>query len=170
MMNKLWDKQEEESEQHFRSFVIFRDLPMKERSLRKVETITGHSINSMRNWSTKYSWIERAAAYDIYDHDIETQTHREQLANQQAEIIEDGFLDYQRLVGLWTTLVEGEEEITYNKLNNLVNTRLKIDALGRRASLLPLVHTTEILTHQEGTIKLNWKDAPQLIQGKLKED
>lgn len=71
-----WDRQPGESPKAFYAFVLYRDLPPNERSLRRVaDLLYGHNPATRRpqhrhvpgqikRWAERFAWVERAAAWD----------------------------------------------------------------------------------------------------------
>lgn len=62
-----WERLQEESEQAFRAFNIYLDLPMGERTLKavRVKCQKNASYESLlMRWKTKYQWRSRCQAYD----------------------------------------------------------------------------------------------------------
>lgn len=71
----LWERQRGESVRAFHAFTLYRDLPPRERSLRRVAGLLygdTRATNGRRKsvpgriqaWATRWSWAERAAAWD----------------------------------------------------------------------------------------------------------
>lgn len=58
-----WERQEGESTINYEAFCAYRDMG-RERSLAKVGKKLGKSDTLMSNWSSKYSWVSRAADWD----------------------------------------------------------------------------------------------------------
>ena len=67
-----WERQPGEPARAYAAFTIYRDLPPAERSIRAVaERLGGHrsekgrrSTRPLERWSTRWRWVERAAAFD----------------------------------------------------------------------------------------------------------
>lgn len=58
-----WERQPEESEEAFAGFAIYRDQ-QPPRSLRNAAKEAGKSFSLFGKWSTRWSWVSRAAAWD----------------------------------------------------------------------------------------------------------
>lgn len=58
-----WERQPEETVKAFEAFVIYRDLG-PERSITKVTQTLNKSRPLIGEWSSKYRWVERCAAFD----------------------------------------------------------------------------------------------------------
>jgi hypothetical protein len=64
----IWHKLPNETDVAFASFRGYRDQleTHKRRSLRRHAADTDRAISTIEDWSSKYNWVERAAAYDAY--------------------------------------------------------------------------------------------------------
>ena len=60
---KAWDRLPNESSAAYTAFKIYLEFG-GERSLTKVEQKLNKKRGQLGNWSSKYNWVERAAAYD----------------------------------------------------------------------------------------------------------
>jgi len=162
---EVWDRLEEENHKQYRAFVMYYHIPTGERSLRAAERATGHSINTIRSWSHTYDWQERAAAHDIHEYKTNHISEQEILKNNQQVVVDDGFEDYAALVSEWKKLMADEDDMTVNRLSNLITARLKIDTIGRRAAALPTVHQATEVIPEEKAVALKWSSTPTLITG-----
>ncbi len=61
-MNKIWLRQEGESEKAFSAFKMY--LETDERTLKKVAEKCSKSVSLINRWSAEYDWKNRATAYD----------------------------------------------------------------------------------------------------------
>ena len=70
-----WQRQPGETARAFYAFTLYRDMPPKERSLRRVAEALGYirAMQGLRRppvpgrivaWSQRFAWVERAAAWD----------------------------------------------------------------------------------------------------------
>jgi len=82
-----WQQLPGESIKAFRAFVVFRDLEPKERSLQRVSSECTRSIPLIKRWSAKWSWTERAQAWD----------NHQELKRLEARIAEKQKMDEQHL-------------------------------------------------------------------------
>lgn len=60
---ELWERQPEETPRAFEAFVVYRDLGAN-RSHRKTAQELGKNCTTISEWSAKYDWVKRAAAWD----------------------------------------------------------------------------------------------------------
>jgi hypothetical protein len=61
-----WQQQPGESAKAFYAFVIYRNLEPEERSLQRVVSECNKSVSLIGRWSSRWGWVERAAAWDDY--------------------------------------------------------------------------------------------------------
>lgn len=66
-----WARQPGETPRAYSAFCIYRDLGLKERSLRETtrryyEDKSRTSMARIGRWSSKYNWVERCRAYDEF--------------------------------------------------------------------------------------------------------
>jgi len=59
-----WLRQVGEGPRAFAVFQSYRDQPPMERSLRRLATMLGRSWRPLAEWSTRWGWVERVAAWD----------------------------------------------------------------------------------------------------------
>jgi len=84
----IWDQQHGESAQAYAAFRVYRDMGAA-RSLDAAWRVSkgdqkSNAPGRWRDWSTRWSWVERATAYDKHLADIEQQK-REQAVAAEAE-------------------------------------------------------------------------------------
>ena len=60
---ELWELQPEETARAFEAFCIYRDMGAN-RSLRKTSQELGKNCTTISEWSVKYDWVKRVAAWD----------------------------------------------------------------------------------------------------------
>lgn len=70
-----WEMQPEETSKAFEAFAIYRDLGPG-RSIAKVGKELGKNCVTLEEWSTKYDWVKRAAAWDA---EVDRVARQEQL-------------------------------------------------------------------------------------------
>lgn len=62
-MPEPWERQDDESDEAFEAFQIYRDMGVG-RSMAAVRKELGKSQSLMERWSSKYSWVDRAKAWE----------------------------------------------------------------------------------------------------------
>ena len=60
---ELWERQQGETARAYEAFCIYRDMGAN-RSLRKVVQQLDKNLTTIGDWSTKYDWVKRVAAWD----------------------------------------------------------------------------------------------------------
>lgn len=58
-----WERQQSETSRAYEAFCIYRDMGA-DRSLRKVVQQLNKNLTTIAEWSTKYDWVKRVAAWD----------------------------------------------------------------------------------------------------------
>jgi len=91
--NRSWDcALLGESARAFYAFTLYRDLPVSERSLEKVQQKYDRSTSYRRQlakWSSRFAWVERVTAYDAFIDAVKREAAREaiiEMAVRQAQI------------------------------------------------------------------------------------
>jgi len=59
----FWERHPGETSKAYAAFCIYRDMGV-ERSYRKVLQVMDRTIGTIQEWTTKWQWVDRAAAYD----------------------------------------------------------------------------------------------------------
>lgn len=59
-----WERQPGESSKAYEAFCLYRDMGPGERSTRKVAKKLNKSLTQIGKWSSRWNWVERAAAWD----------------------------------------------------------------------------------------------------------
>lgn len=80
---EIWDKQPDESALKHRLFTMYLGMGPLERTLDAVSKQSKKSINTLKQYSVKHSWVFRSAAYDGYV-DVRTREELEQARIQMA--------------------------------------------------------------------------------------
>ena len=82
---KLWEKQPEETNRQYEAFCIYRDMGI-ERSILKVaqEWSAGGHTSKLKEWSSKYHWVDRASAYDEHIDEIKRARNEEAIIEMSA--------------------------------------------------------------------------------------
>ena len=58
-----WERQKGETTNAYEAFCVYRDLGVKRSQVKTCEKL-GKNSTTISDWSVKYNWVERAAAYD----------------------------------------------------------------------------------------------------------
>lgn len=150
-MAALWERQPEEPPRAFNAFTIYRDLPPTSRTIAKTAEIIGHKgASGCLNWSSRYQWVERAAAFDEYK------------SNQMLVLQQLSMEEYRKaIVGQETQALAGLFQIIQNRIKQindyqadgglvksieLYNTAKALEAaanMARRAVGLPVNYISE---------------------------
>jgi hypothetical protein len=79
-----FERSAKESAKAWEAFVVYRDLPISERSLTTVSQRLGKSRSLCARWSSSFRWVERAEAWDNH----QDQMRRNRLAAERDKICE----------------------------------------------------------------------------------
>lgn len=87
---KPWERLPEESSKQFEAFCIYRDLGPG-RSIQKVAQNRSGSggVSKLKEWSSKYDWVERAEGYDQYLEKIIRETNEDAIQEMVKRHAED---------------------------------------------------------------------------------
>jgi hypothetical protein len=62
-----WERRAAETGRAYMAFRAYRDLG----PLRRLEDVTGHPYGTVRGWSTRHDWVDRASAWDDETHRLD---------------------------------------------------------------------------------------------------
>ena len=67
MSFKPWEKRSDETSRQYEAFCIYRDMGIEQFILKVAyEWSEGGHTSKLKEWSSKYHWVDRASAYDEY--------------------------------------------------------------------------------------------------------
>lgn len=87
-----WDRVDQESTPAYAAFQAYLNLGDK-RSLSKTAADVGKNITLMKRWSTRYTWGDRARAYDAW---IVQNSHEGRAEGVRSASATDGIEEYRR--------------------------------------------------------------------------
>lgn len=126
---KFWEKLPAETPKAYAVFCLYRDMGYK-RSIRKVarEWSEGGHTSKLKEWSSKYHWVERAAAYDEHIDNIKQDTYEEVIREMIARHTKESKLlqskVHERLENI------KPEELKPNELIKWYETAVRIERLS----------------------------------------
>lgn len=138
-----WSRQRNESEVAYAAFRVYIELPPETRSYNEVAEIVGKHVSLMKRWGSVHDWQERTRLYDNYVQKAFDTSNQALLEEYKLRVVADEIKDYQKLRDIWNHVMEVSLENMLNgdldvkDLERLVNTRLRIDELARRAARMP---------------------------------
>lgn len=89
MTKNVWDYQESDTSKSWEAFQFYRDTG-RSRSMLDVSLKHAKNLPTLKKWSVKHDWVERANAYDLYQDEIRRiadEQEREQERAQRREIV-----------------------------------------------------------------------------------
>lgn len=81
---ELWRQQPNETDVAYGAFLIYRDLPVNERSAVRVGSEYGRNMRLIERWQSRWFWVERARSYAHY----QDREHRRSQAAERAKMAE----------------------------------------------------------------------------------
>jgi len=129
-MAEIWERVPGESSKAYEAFCIYRDLGV-DRSIEKTakNRLKPGSYSWLRNWSSKYNWVERARAYDDY-------LEREKRKEQEKAILEMVERHTKEAMALQQKALERLKSLDPNELStrdvlNYLMEAMKLERLSR---------------------------------------
>ena len=119
MTSYPYEKLPSESEKAFASFVVYRDLPAKERSVpaayrQKTGKVTAKQATGTWNeWAKKYEWRARAFAWDAQQDRARTEATTKAVAKVAANVAEQREITAQRIL-------EEEARIAFSRITDVI--------------------------------------------------
>lgn len=123
-----WERQEGETARAFEAFSVYRDMG-PDRSLRKVVQQLDKNLTTIGDWSTKYDWVKRVAAWDAEQDRIARQ---EQLQDIKKMRKRHAALASTMLIKAATALQKlPPEEISATEISRMVDVASKLERISR---------------------------------------
>ena len=99
---RIWDRMSEETDKSYAAFRMYLEMESRERTLLKVSDTLGYKrrkplpkpvpASTIEQWSSKYRWLERVAAYDLHmnliadgEREKQQQKHAEKWSKRKNE-------------------------------------------------------------------------------------
>ena len=95
----IWLRRGNESAAAYYAFAVYREQAPP-RSIRKVARALGRGQRTLEEWSSKYKWVERAAAYTDHLDQLVLVAQEEDIVRRRREANEQAFQLAQALRGL----------------------------------------------------------------------
>lgn len=84
-MSELWDRQDGETDEAFRAFVYYRDMPMP----RRVDAWGQYGVAQVFRWHKEWAWNIRARAYDNHLSSFAVRCKEAEIAKSSKTIAEE---------------------------------------------------------------------------------
>lgn len=134
-----WQKQRGESTQAYNAFSAYRNLGIG-RSCRIAAESLGKSIRWFEVLCSKWSWVERAAAWDAYNLDLEDAeliAQRKRMAERHAQLAQNVLQKVQQGLELLSAKDMTSEDITKLMVNGVAIERQARGASSRTEAEAP---------------------------------
>lgn len=139
-MAELWERQEKETDKAFEAFCVYRDMG-PERSLNKTVQKLSKNRTTLADWSSKYNWVKRAAAWDKEQDRIARQAQTKEIVNMRKR---HANLAHAMLVKAAKALnAISEDEIKPADISRMVDVASKLERLSRG-------DTSEVIEERDG--------------------
>lgn len=123
-----WKRQEGETARAFEAFSKYRDMGA-DRSLRKVVQALNKNLTTIAEWSTKYEWVSRCAAWDAEQDRIARQ---QQLKDIKSMRKRHAALASSMLIKAASALQNlPPEEISASEISRMVDIASKLERISR---------------------------------------
>lgn len=121
-----WERHETESSQAYARFVLYRNTPPSERSIRKV----GVSMQLAARWSRKFQWVKRALAYDDWQLELSDQLTNRAILWHRHQLVQFGSRSLDKAIAAIDKV--DETKLSVNEIGDLakVGSQLARTALG----------------------------------------
>ncbi len=123
-----WERQKGETSRAYEAFTIYRDLG-PDRSQAKTSRKLGKNSRTIADWSKKYEWVKRAAAWDAEQDRIARQSQIDEIRKMRKRHAD---LATAMLVKAAKALKRiPEDEVKASDLSRLVETASKLERISR---------------------------------------
>jgi hypothetical protein len=129
---EVWDRQPGESVKAYTAFQVFKNLPLKIRSLVKVAQIAQRPTGLISKWADEHNWMQRAKHWDEYQVGVkalEALKNKEEMQERHATL---ACMVQQKLVERLNSLTpEQIDRMTFDQMSNLLKTAVQIEIRAR---------------------------------------
>lgn len=124
----LWERQPGETARAFEAFATYRDMGT-ERSLRKTGQALNKNLTTIAEWSSKYEWVKRVAAWDAEQDRI---ARAEQVKEIKKMRKRHAALASTMLIKAATALQRlKDDEISASEISRMVDVASKLERISR---------------------------------------
>ena len=128
----IWLRRGNESAVAYSAFVIYREQAPP-RSIRKVARVLGRGQRTLEEWSSKYKWVERAAAYTDHLDQLMLAANEEDIVRRRRETNERVY-ELARAAAAGLRALSGVYGLTRGSSSSLRSTRTRSAAATSSAS------------------------------------
>lgn len=123
-----WERQEDETARAWEAFCIYRDMG-PDRSLRKVVQALDKNLTTIGDWSTRYDWVKRVAAWDVEQDRISRQAQMKEIKamrNRHAGMAKAMIVKAGRALQKIP-----EEELKASDISRMIEVAAKLERISR---------------------------------------
>jgi len=158
----MWERLPNETPKAYKAFCVYRSLPItnnanpeEQRSLLNVSRKLGYAhgegtpASTISNWASKYSWVDRATAYDEHSAIVEVTLAEADIARFQQEVIDRRTTQIAMLndaldAKLMKVLKASQDtEVEAIELVRITEALKKVDDISRRLAKMPTKYQTD---------------------------
>lgn len=125
---ELWERQQDETPKAYEAFCVYRDQGVN-RSLRQTVRDLNKNLTTIAEWSSKYDWVKRVAAWDAEQDRVARQAQLDEIVKMRkrhAQIASD------MLAKAANALKElPEDEIRAGDISRMVDIASKLERISR---------------------------------------
>lgn len=127
-----WERREDETSRAYEAFCTYRDIGPG-RSIAKTGQLLGKNQTTLEQWSSKYGWVKRAAAWDDEQERIErTTAQKEQLKAIKDMRKRHADLGQAMLIKAARALAKlPDDEIKPQDISRMVDVASKLERISR---------------------------------------
>jgi hypothetical protein len=138
----LWEKQKSESSKAYAGFCSYRDMGVCRSLAKAVNTVHGEStkdkpstnIRQLSTWSSKYGWVARVEAYDVYLEAKSRKEHELAIQKMVTEHAEAAVITRSKAMERIGLIGEDElNELTPKEALEYLKEAVKIERISRGA-------------------------------------
>lgn len=164
-MAEMWQRQSGESAKAFRAFMAYRDLG-RNRSQEKARVKLGRNLGYIKmiaEWSSKYNWVERAAAYDAHLDSEHLEAQRKAVVDMADRQARQAAMLQTIALSKFTNLPRGEDgRVDLSSLNKMsfadairiFEGAVKIERVARGEPEVPIKITEETVVRVDNMEEL----------------
>ena len=127
-----WERRQDETSRAYEAFCAYRDMGPG-RSIAKTGQLLGKNQTTLEQWSSKYGWVKRVAAWD----DEQDRIEREAAQKEQAKAIRDMRVRHAKLAeAMLMKAARGlaripDDEIKPADISRMVDVASKLERISR---------------------------------------
>lgn len=140
LIDPVWERQPEETPQAYGQFLLYRNTPVEQRSMRKLTVSPALAFR----WSRRWSWIKRTEAWDAHLIELECSLDRSVVLRARARAIKFGAVAVDKAVSMVEQLATKKASASEAIALAQAGDKLARTALGLSESAAPAAAATSV--------------------------